>query len=332
MKTQEIAEFLSAELIGDGTVEVSGIASLASACESDLAFVDRSETPLGSNAGCLLVPSDFKTDLSQPFMRVNDPKLAFTLIANKLRKNAQVQIAKSPSFIAESANVKTLQIGAFVTIGERSVVGEDCNIGDGVSIGNNVTIKNGSILHPNCVIYDNVKIGTECVIHAGSVIGSDGFGYIKDDQGEHLQFPQVGTVEIGDRVEIGANCTIDRGSLGTTRIGHGTKIDNMVHIAHNVQIGKRVLIAGQSGIAGSSVVEDDVVIAGQVGIADHVTIRAGAVIAAKSSVFPNKIIRKGIWAGIPVRPIKDYARQNADLKGLHDLKSDVKELKKLNRK
>ncbi|MEO7659140.1 MAG: UDP-3-O-(3-hydroxymyristoyl)glucosamine N-acyltransferase, partial [Pyrinomonadaceae bacterium] len=317
MKTQEIADFLSAELIGDGTVEISGIASLASACENDLAFVDRSEISIESSAGCLLVPSDFKAELSQPFIRVNDPKLAFTVIANKLRKTAPIRIAKSPSFIAESANVKTLQIGSFVTIGEGSVVGEDCRIGDGVSIGNNVIIKNGSVIFPNSVIYDDVKIGAECVIHAGSVIGSDGFGYIKDDQGEHLQFPQVGTVEIGDRVEIGANCTIDRGSLGTTRIGHGTKIDNMVHIAHNVQIGKRVLIAGQSGIAGSSVVEDDVVIAGQVGIADHVTIRAGAVIAAKSAVFPNKIIRKGVWAGIPVRPIKDYARQNADLKGLH---------------
>ncbi len=328
MKTQEIADFLSAEIVGDGTVEISGIASVTAAVESEIAFFEKSEMTFESRASCLLVPLDFCGETSQPHIHVKDPKLAFTLVAQKLQKHQRRYFGKNQSKIASSADVRTLEIGAFVTIGEHSYIGEGCQIADGVRVGRNVTIKNLTVIHPNCVIYDNVEIGNNCVIHAGTVIGSDGFGYVKNEVGEHVQFPQIGSTIIGNNVEIGSNCSIDRGSLGTTRIDDGTKIDNLVQIAHNVQIGKRVLIAAQSGIAGSSVIEDDVTIAGQVGIADHVTIKAGAVIGAKSAVFPHKIVRPGVWSGIPVKPLDEYRLQNAHLKGLKKLKDDVKNLKK----
>lgn len=308
MKTKEIAEFLTAELLGDPDIEISGIASLDSAGEGDVSFFSRSEK-FSSSASVVIVPESYKHTSSTALIRARDPKVAFTLIAKELRPVVWPNGWDETAIIPEGDDIRASFIGPFVSIGAGTYVGESSCIHAGVKIGNNVTIKKCTVIHANCVIYDNVEIGHDCVIHAGTVIGSDGFGYVKDVDGEHLQFPQAGSVVIGDKVEIGANCTIDRGSLGITEIGDGTKIDNMVHIAHNVKIGKRVLIAGQSGIAGSSVLEDDVVIAGQVGISDHVTIRSGAIIGAKSSVFPHKVIREGFWMGIPVEPIKEYRKR-----------------------
>lgn len=326
MKIQEIADFLSAQLVGDGDVEISRVASVDTAATGDIAFVAAADATVASGASCLIVPINFAVDPHTNLIRVRDPKLAFTLVAKKLRPREPAYGGSNGLPIAATADIRTENIGAFVSIGEKSYIGEGCDIGDGVRIGRNVVVRTFTVIHPNCVIYDGVEIGNGCVIHAGTVLGSDGFGYVRDEQGEHHQFPQAGTLVIEDNVEIGANCTIDRGSLGETRIGAGTKIDNMVHIAHNVSVGKRVLIAGQSGIAGSSTVGDDVVIAGQVGIADHVVIKAGAVIGAKSSVFPNKVIGEGIWSGIPVQPVDEYRRQHAMVRGLGRMRDDVRRL------
>lgn len=309
MTTKEIAEFLGAELVGDPAVEILGVASLETAREGDIAFSSKCEV-WATSASAVIVPANFDEDAVFPVIKTKTPKLAFALLAKKLVVHDQQYFEDGrPVFIAESAVVKTVEVDAFASIAENAYIGEGSAIGGGVRIGRNVEIGKFTVIHPNCVIYDGVAIGRNCVIHAGTVIGSDGFGYVKDENGEHIQFPQVGSVVIGDNVEIGANCTIDRGSLGVTEIGDGTKIDNLVHIAHNVRIGKRVLIAGQSGIAGSSIIEDDVVIAGQVGISDHVTIKAGAIIGAKSSVFPHKVLAAGFWMGIPVQPIEDYKKR-----------------------
>ncbi len=308
MKTKDIAEFLSAELAGDPDIEITGIASLDSARDGDVSFFSRTEE-FSSSASAVIVPNSYERISPSALIKVEDPKLAFTLIARKLRPIVRPTGWDETAILPESDDIRASFIGPFVSIGAGTYVGESSYIHAGVKIGQNVTIKKCTVIHPNCVIYDNVEIGHDCVIHAGTVIGSDGFGYVKDVNGEHLQFPQAGSVVIGDKVEIGANCTIDRGSLGITEIGDGTKIDNLVHIAHNVKIGKRVLIAGQSGIAGSSVIEDGVVIAGQVGISDHVTIKSGAIIGAKSSVFPHKVIREGFWMGIPVEPIREYRKR-----------------------
>lgn len=322
MKTQEIADFLDAELIGDGDILIERVASFAKASAGELAFTDKSDGDLGTGASCILVPVDFAADTAKTIIRIENPKLAFARVAEKLHASDVRSGVDSTAMIAETASVGAAFIGAFVSIGDNSSVGDGCQIHPGVRIGNGVKIGPRSVIHPNCVIYDNVEIGRDCVIHAGTVIGADGFGYVRDDD-RHVKFPQIGTVAIEDNVEIGSNSCIDRGALGETRIGEGTKIDNLVQIAHNVQIGKRVVIAAQTGISGSTVIEDDCVIAGQAGIADHVTLKSGVVIGARGVVFPGKIIRKGVWMGIPVQPLDEYKRQTANLKRLERLRAEV---------
>lgn len=328
MKTREIAEFLSAELIGDGDVEITAVAALATATVGEIAFVEKADVDMSPSAACLIVLTTFNSQTAAPQIRVSDPKLAFAKVAKKLHKYERRYFGAENSVIAESADVRTVEVGSFVTIGENSFIAEGCEIGDGVRIGRNVIIKRFTILYPNCVIYDNVEIGSHCIIHAGTVIGAEGFGYVRDENGDYHQFPQIGSVVIEDNVEIGANSCVDRGSLGETRIGEGTKIDNLVQIAHNVQIGKRVVIAAQTGISGSTVIEDDCVIGGQVGMGDHARVMSGAIIGSQAGVLPGKIVRPGIWWGTPVQPLDEYKRQNAHVKGLERLKAEVKELKK----
>jgi UDP-3-O-[3-hydroxymyristoyl] glucosamine N-acyltransferase len=183
-------------------------------------------------------------------------------------------------------------------IGEGVEIGEDCNI------------------YPNVTIYPGARLGDRVIVHAGAVLGSDGFGYVRDSVGgQHEKFPQIGELEIEDDVEIGANTTIDRGALEVTRIGRGTKIDNLVHIGHNCQIGENVIIAAQAGFSGSIVIEDNVVIGGQVGIGEHVRIQEGVMLGGQSGVLPKKILRgKGIafW-GTPAKPLREYLKQLAAL-------------------
>jgi UDP-3-O-[3-hydroxymyristoyl] glucosamine N-acyltransferase len=178
------------------------------------------------------------------------------------------------------------------------------------------------------VLYPGAQLGNRVTVHAGTVIGGDGFGYVFDGL-QQVKFPQAGGVIIEDDVEIGCNTTIDRGSLGTTRISAGAKIDNLVQIGHNVQIGKRVVIAAQTGISGSTVIEDDCVIGGQVGFGDHAHVQSGAIIGSQAGVLPGKIVRPGVWWGTPIQPLDEYKRQNAHMKGLERLKAEVKELKSL---
>jgi UDP-3-O-[3-hydroxymyristoyl] glucosamine N-acyltransferase len=166
------------------------------------------------------------------------------------------------------------------------------------------------------------------MIHAGAIIGADGFGFVRDSD-RYVKFPQIGSVIIENDVEIGANSCIDRGALGETRIGEGTKIDNLVHIGHNVNIGKRVVIAAQTGISGSVTIEDDCIIGGQVGIGDHVTIRKGAVIGSQAGVLPGKIVKPGVWWGTPIQPLNEYKRLHAHIKNLEKFKNELKQLRAL---
>lgn len=331
MKTKEIAEFLNAALHGAGDIEILRVASFDSASEGEVSFVEGSksvENPSHSGASCLIVPEDWSVALPCPFIKVKDPKLAFSKIAEKLHPFKWKNSRHETAAIADNSDIRASFIGAFVSIGENTYVGEGAQIFEGVRIGSNVSIGKCSIIHPNSVIYDEVSIGNDCVIHAGAVIGADGFGFVRDGARGYVKFPQIGTVIIEDNVEIGANSCIDRGALGETRIGEGTKIDNLVQIAHNVSIGKRVVIASQTGISGSTVIEDDCVIGGQVGMGDHATVKSGAVIGSQAGVLPGKIVREGVWWGTPVQPLDEYKRQNAMVKGLKRLREDVKELKK----
>ena len=177
------------------------------------------------------------------------------------------------------------------------------------------------------VLYPGITIGNRCTLHAGVVIGSDGFGYVFDGSAQ-VKFPQVGSVIIEDDVEIGANTTIDRGSLGTTHIASGAKIDNLVQIAHNVEIGRGVVIAAQTGISGSTIIEDYAVIGGQVGFGDHARVQKGAIIGSKAGILPGKIVRSGdVYWGIPVRPLSEYKRLNALFGRLPEMSADIRLLK-----
>ena len=362
MKTSEIAVLVDGELCGDGDIEITSAASIEKATTGQITFFEKAAEIPATNASCVIVseaPSHKEAETrpvgsvpemrngpemrnaergmrnaergtanDQAIIRVKSPKLAFARAVNKLYSTDSPYDGSHPTaVIAESADARNAHIGAFVTIGENSYVGEGCRIHEGVRIGKNVTIRKFTVIHPNCVIYDNVEIGGDCVIHAGTIIGADGFGYVKDEEGNYEKFPQIGTVVIQDNVEIGANSCIDRGALGETRIGEGTKIDNLVQVGHNVNIGKRCVIAAQTGISGSVVIEDDCVIGGQVGFGDHVRVKSGAVIGSQAGILPGKIVRPGIWWGTPIQPLDEYKRQNAHVKGLERLKEEVKALK-----
>jgi len=334
MRIEEISKLLKGKLFGDGKPEILRVGSLEAAGENEISFVetiekaDVAEQLAQTKAACLIVPENFDAPLPCPFIQVKNPKLAFAKLAKKLHPFDSKNGWHETAIVPKNSAVRASFIGAFVTIGENTNIGEGTQIYDGAKIGNNVTIGKCTLIYPNCIIYDNVQIGHDCVIHAGTIIGADGFGFVRDGERGYVKFPQIGTVVIEDNVEIGANSCIDRGALGETRIGEGTKIDNLVQIAHNVQIGKRVIIASQTGISGSTVIEDDCVIGGQVGFGDHATVKSGAIIGSKAGVLPGKIVRAGVWWGVPVQPLDEYKRQNAMVKALPRLREDIKELKR----
>ena len=332
MKISEIAQFLNGKLVGAGDTEILRVAALETARANEISFIEKIEIAAPSAetfASCLLVSENFDVPLPCSLIQVKNPKLAFAKIAAVLHavKKREPEIHPT-AIIAESAKISAdVFVGAFVCVGENSEIGDGTQILAGAKIGDAVRIGKNCTVHPNVCIKDNSLIGSRVTLHAGAVIGADGFGYVRDGANGYVKFPQIGIVIIEDDVEIGANSCIDRGALGETRIGAGTKIDNLVQIAHNVQIGKRVIIAAQTGISGSTVIEDDCVIGGQVGMGDHATVKSGAIIGSQAGILPGKIVRAGVWWGTPVQPLDEYKRQNAHVKGIARLKDEVKGLK-----
>jgi UDP-3-O-[3-hydroxymyristoyl] glucosamine N-acyltransferase len=330
MKTREIAEFLGGELHGDGEIEIVSISDITKAGTGDIAFLSNAENATDSEASCVIVPRGTGHVHYPCGVVVDDPKLAFARIAAILHPPKIRPKELHPSaVIAETAKLaENVFVGAFVCVGENASIGDGSQLRAGAKVGDNVSVGERCIIHPNVFIEDGCTIGNDVILHSAVVIGAEGFGYVADDVGEHVKFPQIGTVVIEDNVEIGANSCVDRGALGETRIGYGTKIDNLVQIAHNVQIGKNCIIVALSGISGSSVLEDNVVLAGQVGIADHVVLKSGVVIAAKSAVFPNKVISEGTWGGIPAQPLKKYKESIVSLRGLGRMREEILALKR----
>jgi UDP-3-O-[3-hydroxymyristoyl] glucosamine N-acyltransferase len=332
----ELAPLVNGELIGDD-VEVNSVGDLENAANYQITFVEKpadgkfAALISKTKAACLIAPSDADNDTYTSLLLVKNPKLAFAQIAQILHPPKQRAAEIHPSaVIAASAKLGAdVFIGAFVCVGENSVIGDGTQLRAGAKIGDNVRVGKNCVLDPNVFVEDNCMVGDNVILHSGVVIGTDGFGFVRDPAGDgrYIKFPQLGTVVIEDDVEIGANSCIDRGALGETRIGKGTKIDNLVQIAHNVRIGERVVIAAQTGISGSTVIESDAVIGGQVGMGDHARVLSGAVIGSQAGVLPGKIVRAGVWWGTPVQPLDEYKRQNAHVKGLARLKDEVKELK-----
>lgn len=327
----ELAAHVGGRVRGDGSILIRGIASALQACEGEIAFIEDSkmlESAKDGRASCLIVPEGTEVEAAC-LIEVKHPKLAFALIAELLHPRKRREPSLHPTaVIAESANLDlTVFIGARVEIGERSSVGAGTEIHTGAVIGEDVKIGRDCVIHPNVVLYDNVTLGDRVILHSGVVIGADGFGYVPDEKNFRHKFPQIGTVVIENDVEIGACTCIDRAALGRTRIGRATKIDNLVQIAHNVDIGERVVIAAQTGISGSTVIESDAIIGGQVGFGDHARVQSGAIIGSKAGILPGKIVRPGVWWGIPVQPLDEYKRLNAHMNRLPQMRQEIKELR-----
>lgn len=330
LAVSEIAEFLGGILKGDGSIQIQRVASLSAAKQNEISFVEKPDADFQTEASCLIVPESFSNETSCAQIKVKNSKLAFAKIARRLHPPKQRGANIHPTaMIADSAIIgANVFIDAFVCIGENSIIADGTQIRAGVKIANGVSVGENSVIHPNVFLEDAVSIGNRVILHSGVIVGTDGFGYVRDGANGYEKFPQIGTVIIEDDVEIGANSCVDRGALGVTRIGRGTKIDNLVQIAHNVNIGEHVVIAAQTGISGSTVIEDDCVIGGQVGFGDHTRVLKGAIIGSKAGILPGKIVRPGVWWGIPVQPLDEYKRQNAMVKGLSRMREEIKELKK----
>lgn len=258
----------------------------------------------------------------------SDPEISFIKAVSALHPAKQYPAYIAPqTAIAESAQLAaSVHIGAFVSVGEQSVIGEDSVILNGAVIGNQVKIGRNCCIHPQVVIYEHTEIGDNVTIHAGSVIGADGFGY-KNRKDQHIKVPHVGNVIIHDNVEIGANTCIDRGAFGSTIIGAGTKIDNIVQIGHNNAIGKNVIICGQTGISGSCTIEDNAILAGSAGIADHITIGHHAVIMARSGISHDIAPCTQVF-GSPAKERKTAWKELAAVSKLPELLKTIKVLEK----
>lgn len=319
----QIAQATGARLIGNGATEIRRVSSIESAEPGDLVFVDDPKhlhAALQSRASAVIA-GEFAAESARirPLLVSNHPKLAFARAARMLELN------DNPDFsgIHPTAVIHpTVAVGssacldARVVVGPHAVIGEGTNIGAGCAIGKGVRIGRDCAIYPHVTIYPGATLGDRVVVHAGAVLGSDGFGYVRDGKtGHYEKFPQVGRLTIEDDVEIGANTTVDRGALDETRIRRGAKIDNLVHIGHNCQIGEDVVIAAQTGLSGSIVIENGAVLGGQVGIGEHARIEEGVMIGGQGGVLPNKILRgKGIvfW-GTPAQPLRQYLKQLATL-------------------
>lgn len=322
MTAAEVAGLVSGRVLGDPDLAVARIATAATATPDSVIFVEdakRLAEALVSRAGMIITgPFADAPSASATIVTCNNPRLAFARVGRRLSTPARRAAGIHPSAIVHDTAVlgDGVTVGPHAVIDEHVVLGDRVVVGPGTHIGRGVRIGADADLRSNVVVYPFTEIGARVVVHAGTILGSDGFGYVRDEAtGSYEAFPQVGRLVIEDDVEFGAACTVDRGALGETRVGAGTKLDNQVHVAHNVSIGRNVVIAAQTGIAGSSVVEDNVVIAGQVGIADHVRVESGAILGAQCGVPTGKVIRGPgmLFWGTPARPIRQVLKELAAL-------------------
>jgi UDP-3-O-[3-hydroxymyristoyl] glucosamine N-acyltransferase len=313
---EELADFIGCEIVGDRGVELESVASLQNAGPKDLTYAE--EKFVGevsaSRAGCVIVRSGEwpnRTIILSP-----NPKLAFARAAKRLLDEPIEDVGIHPSAtVAPDARIgEGVKIGAAAVIESGVVIGKSTVVEAGCYIGKKTTIGDDCILHPRVVIYKDVTVGNRAIIHAGAVIGADGFGFVRDGK-SHVKFPQAGKVIIEDDVEIGANTCIDRGSLETTIVRRGAKLDNLIQIAHNVDVGEHTVIAAQTGISGSSVVGANCLIGGQVGIGEHARIDDNTIIGGQAGVLNGKRVRARdeiLW-GTPVRPLKQFLLEQAYL-------------------
>lgn len=334
MLVKDIARAIKARVIGDERIEVRGVASIVSACDGDLVFVEDEKhlsDALSSRASAIIAGLFAQTaHSSKPLLIVPHPKLAFARAAALLNadENRKPTVDPRAVILPSAVIAKSATIDPWTFIGEKASVRDHTWIGAGCVISRGVQVGEACKIYPNVTIYPGTRIGDRVIVHAGAVLGSDGFGYVRDPEtGRHEKFPQIGRLEIEDDVEIGANTTIDRGALEVTHIGRGTKIDNLVHIGHNCLVGENVLIAAQAGFSGSITIENNVVIGGQVGVGERARIQEGVMLGGQAGVLPKKVLRgKGVafW-GTPAKPLREYLKSLAALARLSRGEDDRKE-------
>ncbi len=330
MTAKELAEKVGARLEGDGALELTSVAAPERAGIKHLIYMEvakHSDRAMASAALCVVAGAGVALP-GKTILRSEQPKVTFAKAAALLVERAPVASGVHPTAIV----APLARVGENVGIGPYAVIGEDVHVGNGTQIGAHSVIGAGCWIGEDCrvharvTLYRGVRIGNFVEIHSGAVIGADGFGYAFDGE-RYWKFPQAGIVEIDDGVEIGANATIDRGSLDDTRIAKGVKIDNLVHVGHNVQIGAHTVIAAQTGISGSSKLGHHVVCGGQVGIADHCTLEDRSIAGAQAGIPTGKTIRSGqtVW-GTPARPLDKFKEAYAWFARLPELGARIKKL------
>ena len=308
---------------GSPELEVSRVSSIAGAGGSDLVFVEDAsvlENALISPAGAVIISERLASaaaDSGKVLLVVAKPKLAFARAA-RLLSDAEVDTAIHSTALIDADVVRgrRVSVGAYAVVEAGAHLGDETVIGAAAVIGRGVVLGRGCRIYPRVVIYPGTELGDRVTVHAGAVLGSDGFGYVRDDAtGEYVQFPQQGRLVIEDDVEIGANTTIDRGALEETRIARGVKIDNLVHIGHNVRVEQNVVIAAQTGVSGSSAIRAGAVVGGQVGIGDHAEIGEGVILGSGSGVLTHKKVKGAgvVFWGRPARPLQQYLKELAAL-------------------
>ena len=332
MRLSELAERIGARLSGDGQVEVTAIASLGEAGAQEVSFISEprfAKEALGCKAAALIIPEDFTGEVSSAKLFVADVNEAIEQVLTLFLPPADVPEVgvHATACVAASARLgEKVAVGPHVVISAQAAVADGCVISAGCYIGAQVELGRHCFLGPNVVINARCVLGNEVIIHANSTIGTDGFGY-RQVEGRHCKIPHIGIVVIEDEVEIGANSCVDRAKFGKTVIGRGTKIDNLVQIAHNVQIGEHCIIVSQTGIAGSSRLGKNVILAGQCGVSDHVNIGDGVMAGAQSGILQD--VESGLRIiGIPARPAKKALRELMLIQRLPEIVQEIKQLRK----
>lgn len=325
----QIAELLSAEIVGDPNTVITTICKIEEGVPGGLTFLSNpkyTQYIYTTRAAAAIVNKSFVPEQDVPctLIKVDNSYLAFAKLLNFYQENKPRKVGISDkACIAPSATIgENVYIGEFASIGEHAVVGNGASIYPQTVIGDNVRVGDRTTLYAGVKVYADCVIGNDCILHAGAVIGADGFGFAPQD-GQYLKIPQIGNVVIGNNVEIGANTCIDRATMGSTCIGDNAKIDNLVQIAHNVTIGEGTGMAAQVGIAGSAKVGRHCILAGQVGVAGHITVDDGTVIGAQSGVTHS--LKQGTYLGSPALPLQEEKRLIIYRRKLPTLFSDVKE-------
>lgn len=331
LTVRELAGRLGCPFEGDGEVVLTGVAGLEGAGPGELSYLahPRFRPFLEKTRAAALVLADGEFWDRTPVIRAENPQLAFVRATEIFFAPYRPGPGVHPSAVISP----TVKLGRDVSVGPLCWIGDGAEIGDGsvlhplVAVYPGVRIGRNAVLHAQVTIREGVTVGNNVILHAGVVVGSDGFAYLKGPDGAHRKIPQAGTVRIEDDVEVGANATIDRAALGETVIGRGTKIDNLVMVAHNVEVGTNAILVAQVGIAGSSKIGNGAVLAGQVGVADHLTVGDGAVVAAKSGIARD--VPPGAFvAGSPQLDINDWRKAWVLIPKLPELVKDIKRLKK----